>query len=115
MWRATDDIARRVAAIQGDTAGAVEAIAEISAIIGKINDYQPTIASAVEEQSATTDEMNRNVAEAATGAGEIAQNITGVASATQQTTDAVADAQAASEDLARMSAELQALVGRFRY
>ncbi|NJC68078.1 methyl-accepting chemotaxis protein, partial [Planosporangium flavigriseum] len=51
--RATEDISRRVQAIQADTAGAVEAIAEISAIIGRINDYQLTIASAVEEQSAT--------------------------------------------------------------
>jgi methyl-accepting chemotaxis protein len=113
--RATEDIARRVQAIQGDTAGAVEAIAEISTIIGKINDYQLTIASAVEEQSATTNEMNRNVSEAATGAGEIAQNITGVASATQQTTEAVAGAQTAAESLAQMSGELQTLVGRFRY
>jgi methyl-accepting chemotaxis protein len=112
--RATEDISRRVEAIQGDTAGAVEAIAEISSIIGRINDYQLTIASAVEEQSATTNEMNRNVAEAATGAGEIARNITGVASATDVTLGAVVDAQTASEGLAQMSGELHALVSRFR-
>jgi methyl-accepting chemotaxis protein len=103
-----------VQAIQGDTAGAVEAIAEISTIIGRINDYQLTIASAVEEQTATTNEMNRNVAEAATGAGEIAANITGVASATERTTYAVGDAVAASEGLAAMSAQLQEVVNRFR-
>jgi methyl-accepting chemotaxis protein len=113
--RATEDIARRVQAIQGDTAGAVDAIAEISAIIGKINDYQLTIASAVEEQSATTGEMNRNVAEAATGAGEIAQNITGVATSAQVTTETVAEAQQAATDLARMSGDLQTLVSRFQY
>jgi methyl-accepting chemotaxis protein len=113
--RATEDISRRVEAIQGDTAGAVEAIAEISAIIGRINDFQLTIASAVEEQSATTNEMNRNVAEAAAGAGEIASNITGVATSAQVTTESVTEAQAAATDLARMSGELQALVGRFRY
>jgi methyl-accepting chemotaxis protein len=112
--RATEDISRRVEAIQGDTAGAVEAIAEISAIIGRINDYQLTIASAVEEQSATTGEMNRNVAEAATGAGEIARNITGVATATGSTLGSVTDAQAASEGLAQMSGELQELVRRFQ-
>jgi methyl-accepting chemotaxis protein len=112
--RATEDIARRVQAIQGDTAGAVEAIAEISAIIGKINDYQLTIAGAVEEQSATTAEMNRNVAEAASGAGDIAANITGVADATRTTMAAVGDATTASEGLARMSGELQEVVGRFR-
>ena len=112
--RATEDISRRVEAIQGDTAGAVEAIAEISAIIGRINDYQLTIAGAVEEQSATTAEMNRNVSEAATGAGDIAANISGVAAATQTTTIAVGEARNASEALARMSEELQEVVGRFR-
>jgi methyl-accepting chemotaxis protein len=70
--RATEDISRRVDAIQADTAGAVDAIAEISAIIGRINDYQLTIASAVEQQSATTGEITRSVAEAATGSSEIA-------------------------------------------
>ena len=42
--RATEDIARRVEAIQADTAGAVAAIGEITAIIASINDYQLTIA-----------------------------------------------------------------------
>jgi methyl-accepting chemotaxis protein len=68
----------------------------------------------VEEQSATTAEMNRNVAEAASGAGDIAANITGVANATQTTRTAVGESQAASEGLARMSNELQDVVGRFR-
>jgi methyl-accepting chemotaxis protein len=113
--RATEDISRRVEAIQGDTAGAVEAIAEISAIIGRINDYQLTIASAVEEQSATTGEMNRNVAEAATGAGEIAANITGVATAAEVTTSGVAESQQAVGELARMSSALQVAVSRFTY
>jgi methyl-accepting chemotaxis protein len=113
--RATEDISRRVQAIQGDTAGAMDAIAEISAIIGKINDYQLTIASAVEEQTATTGEMNRNVTEATAGSSEIASNITGVATAAQVTTESVGEAQAAAADLARMGGELQALVGRFRH
>jgi methyl-accepting chemotaxis protein len=112
--RATEDIARRVQAIQGDTAGAVEAIAAISAIIGKINDYQLTIASAVEEQSATTGEMNRNVAEAAAGAGEIAANITGVAGAAEHTTAGVARSRESAAELTRLSADLEAAVSRFR-
>jgi methyl-accepting chemotaxis protein len=69
----------------------------------------------VEEQSATTGEMNRNVAEAATGAGEIAQNITGVASAAEETTNSVAQAEQGVAELARMSSELHAVVSRFRY
>ncbi len=70
--KATEDIARRVEAIQGDTTGAVSAIERISAVIGQINDFQLTIASAVEEQTATTNEMSRSVGEAAQGSGQIA-------------------------------------------
>ncbi|MCW2778063.1 MAG: methyl-accepting chemotaxis protein, partial [Frankiales bacterium] len=49
--KATENISRMIETIQGDTAGAVDAIAQISAVIGQINDYQTTIASAVEEQT----------------------------------------------------------------
>ncbi len=84
--RATEDIARRVEAIQSDTTGAVDAINRISAIIERINDFQTTISSAVEEQTATTAEMSRNVTEASTGAVQIAKNIAGVAQAARDTT-----------------------------
>ena len=70
--RATEDISRRVEAIQADTSGAVAAIEEITSVIARISDFQTTIASAVEEQTATTAEMSRSVTEAATGTGEIA-------------------------------------------
>jgi methyl-accepting chemotaxis protein len=112
--KATEDISRRIAAIQADTDGAVTAIGEISEVIGKINDYQTTIAAAVEEQTATTNEMSRNVAEAATGAAQIAENVVGVASAAETTTTGVGESQRAAADLARMSSELQTLVGQFR-
>ena len=59
--KATEDISRKIEAIQADTKGAVEAIAQIGKIINQINDIQNTIASAVEEQTATTGEISRNV------------------------------------------------------
>nr|WP_296067613.1 methyl-accepting chemotaxis protein [uncultured Actinoplanes sp.] len=113
--RATEDISRRVEAIQADTSGAVTAIEEISQVIGRISSFQTTIASAVEEQTATTAEMNRSVAEAATGTNEIAENITGVAEAARLTSEGVNQTQQATTDLARMSADLTALVSNFRY
>ncbi len=112
--KATEDISKRIEAIQADTSGAVEAIGQISSVIAQINDYQTTIASAVEEQTATTNEMSRSVAEAATGSTEIAANITGVAQAAASTTDGVGESQRAAVELARMSGELSELVGRFR-
>ncbi|MFZ5848805.1 MAG: methyl-accepting chemotaxis protein [Actinomycetota bacterium] len=113
--KATEDISRRIEAIQSDTSAAVEAIGEISAIIARINDTQNTIASAVEEQTATTNEMSRNVAEAATGSSDIAQNVTGVARTANDTTAAAASTSQAAEELARMAAEMQQLVARFQY
>ena len=113
--KATEDIAKRVEAIQADTEGAVRAIGEISSIIGQINDSQSTIAAAVEEQTATTTEMNRNVSAAAHSAQQIAENIGAVATATSSTTAAMNDAQAAIDEVARMATSLHSSVARFRY
>jgi methyl-accepting chemotaxis protein len=113
--KATEDISQKIEAIQADTKGAVEAISEIGGIINQINDISNTIASAVEEQTATTNEMGRNVAEAAKGSSEIAQNITGVAQAAQSTTAGALDTQKAAGELSRMAAELQKMVGQFQY
>jgi methyl-accepting chemotaxis protein len=113
--KATDDIIRRVDAIQADTASAVDAIGQIVGIVARISDFQTMIASAVEEQTATTNEMNRNVAQAAGSSREIAANIAGVADAAATTTAGVSQSRQAATELARMGSELHELVGRFRF
>ncbi|MEV6929722.1 methyl-accepting chemotaxis protein [Dactylosporangium sp. NPDC051485] len=113
--KATEDISRRVEAIQHDTGAAVTSIEQITRVIGRINDYQTTIASAVEEQSATTNEMNRGVSEAATGSEHIAENISGIATATQTAAAGIAEAKRASAELARMSGDLQGLIRDYHY
>jgi methyl-accepting chemotaxis protein len=113
--KATEDISRKIEAIQTDTKGAVEAIGQIGKIINQINDIQNTIASAVEEQTATTGEISRNVAEAAKGSNEIAQNITGVAQAARGTTEGASNTKDSADGLSRMALELQQLVGQFKY
>ncbi|GAA2326184.1 methyl-accepting chemotaxis protein [Dactylosporangium salmoneum] len=112
--RATGDISRRVEAIQADTGNAVAAIGEISRIIATINDYQHTIAAAVEEQNATTNEMTRSVGDAASGAGDIAGNIAAVAHATQATTATLGEADATVTQLSHLADQLQREVARFR-
>ncbi|MEU4425758.1 methyl-accepting chemotaxis protein [Actinoplanes sp. NPDC024001] len=112
--RATDDISGRVQAIQQDTEAAVAAIERIGEIIGEVNEHSSTIAAAVEEQTATTAEMGRSIAEAATGSGEIAAGITGVATASQDTARGVVESRQTAEQLAGMSHELRELVGQFR-
>ncbi|MCO5166319.1 MAG: methyl-accepting chemotaxis protein [Planctomycetes bacterium] len=110
--RATEEIGQKIDAIQADARGAVGAIGEISAIIGKIDGLQTAIAGAVEEQTATTAEIARNVSEAARGGREIAKNISGVATAAQATTGGAGDTQKAAADLATMAGELMKLVAR---
>ncbi|GAB79237.1 methyl-accepting chemotaxis protein [Austwickia chelonae] len=113
--KATEDISHRVEQIQIDTEAAVAAISEISSIIAQINDTQSTIASAVEEQTATTNEMSRNVSDAAAGAGQIAGYVDEVSQAAADTNGAVEDTSAAAQELASRSHELQSLIGRFQY
>ena len=111
--QATQDIADRVGAIQGDAGAAGEAIDEVTAVIGRIDEIQSTIASAVEEQTATTNEISRSVSEAATGAREIAANVGVVAGATEETSSAAAATLQAARSLATTAADLRALVGIF--
>jgi hypothetical protein len=112
--KATEGISHKIQAIQEDTRAAISAIAEVGTIINQISDISTTIASAVEEQTATTNEINRNATEAARGAGEIAQNVSGVAGAAESTSKGAADTMAASTHLAGMASQLQNLVGQFR-
>ena len=112
--KATEDISRKIEAIQDDTKGAVEAIDQIGKIINQINDLQNTIASAVEQQTATTSEISRNVAEAAQGSNDIAHNITGVAQAARSTTEGASKTKSSADDLSKIALDLQKLVSQFK-
>ena len=111
---ATEDISRRVEQIQLDTEAAVTAISEISQIIGHINDAQSTIASAVEQQTATTGEMGRSVRDAAETARAISSS---VEQAARVAGGSQSGAQSTAQSAARMrerSDSLQALAAAYR-
>ena len=112
--KATEDISRKIDVIQTDTKSAVSAIGEIGTVIQNINDISNIIASAVEEQTATTGEMNRNLNEAAAGTNDIAKNITAVAQATADTTRGALEAQGSAKTVNEMAISLQDMVSRFR-
>lgn len=105
--RATEEIGQKIEAIQTDTGAAVRAIAEVTHIITEVNDISNVIASAVEEQTATTAEIGRNVTEAAMGSGEIATSIAGVAHSAELTLTGAAQTQTAARSLSEMAAHLQ--------
>jgi methyl-accepting chemotaxis protein len=112
--KATEDISQKIAAIQADTKRAVDAIANIGAVINQVSDISGSIATAVEEQSATTNEMSRNVTEAAKGSTEITQNIAGVSQAAQGTSSSAHESMKAAQQLAQMSTQLRGLVEQFK-
>ncbi|WP_300680623.1 methyl-accepting chemotaxis protein [Nocardioides sp.] len=113
--RATDDIARRVEAIQHDSAGAATAITEIGTVINAIHETQGTIAAAVEEQTATTNEISRSVTEAAAGTSVIAEDAVGASTAAAVTQNGASGTAQAATSLAGLATELDLLVRRFRY
>ncbi len=111
---ATHKIANRISEMQEDTDQAIEAINAIAGVIAKINDLQTSIASAVEEQSATTQEIGRSVSIAADGSGQIAHRLEEVVSIARSNTDNASATKEAAQDLSRFSDSLIQLVGRFR-
>jgi methyl-accepting chemotaxis protein len=111
--RATDDIARQIAAVQKETGGAVNAIGGVAKTIGEIDEISSSIASAVEEQAAATREIARNVQEAAQGTGEVSSNIQGVSQAAGETGAAAAQVRASAETLKTEAHQLEGVVRDF--
>lgn len=73
--KATDDITQKISAIQTDTQGAVTALSGISQAIEKLNGLSAVVATAVEEQNATTNEISRVVSESRKGVENIASTV----------------------------------------
>lgn len=101
-------------AIQNDTARAIDAISHVTEIIRQTNESQNAIASAVEQQSATTSELSRNISEVAAGSGEIARSINLVADAAESTSRGTEGTLRASMQIEEMAGFLMSLVGETR-
>jgi methyl-accepting chemotaxis protein len=71
--KATENITSRIKAIQDDSMNAINAIQEIITISNQVSDITNTIAGAVEEQSVTVNEVNRNLLEASNGVSQVAE------------------------------------------
>lgn len=110
----TEDISRKIAAIQSDTTGAVTAIGTIASVINQVSEISGTIAAAVDEQSGTATEMKRNVEEAAAGAREISSSIAGVAQVADGTTFRTQESKRSAQELAEVAKLLGELMAQFK-
>ncbi|MEI9982912.1 MAG: methyl-accepting chemotaxis protein [Aliidongia sp.] len=111
--RATEDISAQVAAMQGTTSPAAEAIDRIDKTIGTMNEISTSIAAAMEEQGAATQEIARNVQEAARGTAEVSSNITGLNQVVEDTGAASVDVLTSADALGEQAGTLRARVGSF--
>jgi methyl-accepting chemotaxis protein len=104
--KATEDITKKIKAIQDDTKNAIDVIKEIIQNAVKINDVTTSIASAVEEQAVTTNEVNRNIGEATVGVGSIVEVITGIMQAVNDYANQANQVKNSSAVLKMLAAEL---------
>ncbi|WP_456599763.1 methyl-accepting chemotaxis protein [Blastococcus sp. SYSU DS0616] len=111
--KASEEIAQRVQGIQSETTDAVRSISRIAEVVRAINDHQTTIASAVEEQTATTRELSRSVATAAEGAGTVTTTLTTVSRDADDSATDVERARSAAQELDGLSKELNRLLAVF--
>ncbi|MDB3935642.1 methyl-accepting chemotaxis protein [Granulosicoccus sp.] len=111
---ATEEIALKIRAIQGDSDSAVQAIGEIGSIIETISDLQTTISQAVESQTEVTRHISKNASEAARGNIEITRTSERVSEGTVSTVAGVNQVQSAAEELSQMAEDLSHLVDKFR-
>ncbi len=111
--KATDEISQQISSVQAETGRAVEAILHVSKTIGSIDEISTAIASAVEEQSAATQEIARNIEEAARGTQQVSDTIAGVTASVQQTGQASGTVLGAARELAAESTKLRRIVQDF--
>jgi len=112
---ATGDIAAKVTAMQTDTAGAFEAITRISEVIGRIDQLQRSISTAVDAQTSATNQIVASIGAAVTSATGVSGSIGRVADTTTLTHEAATQTEAAAVELSQLSQELRMVSDKFRH
>jgi methyl-accepting chemotaxis protein len=111
--KATSEISQQISGIQAATQDSVGAIKEIGDTIGRMSEISSTIAAAVEEQGAATQEISRNIQHAARGTSQVSSNITDVQRGASETGSASAQVHSAAQSLSSESNRLKLEVGKF--
>ncbi len=125
---ATKEIKEKIVDIQVSTDDTVTQIQQISKVIHQVNEIVDTIAAAVEEQSATTNEIGNNVAQASQGiqevtenvaqassvSGEVARDITEVHQAADDMSGSISQVNMSANALSSLAEELDEMVGHFK-
>jgi methyl-accepting chemotaxis protein len=111
--KATEEVSLRIAAIQSNTRESAAGIAEIATVTNKVNEISQSIVEAVEQQTATTNEMSRHISDAAGTASTIAKEIAGLAEAARKTSAAASQTDSAIKELNNILGQLRSFVAMF--
>ncbi|MBA3011855.1 MAG: methyl-accepting chemotaxis protein [Proteobacteria bacterium] len=96
---ATKDIRTRIEGIQNSTLDTVTEIESVSKIINRVNEIVATIATAVEEQSATTKEISENMGQASSGLQEVSENVAQTTGVANEIAKDIGDVNTSSNEL----------------
>ena len=125
---ATKEIKRRIDGIKNSTEGTVEEIEQILKVINEVNEIVSTIASAVEEQSATTKDIAQNISQASSGITDVNQNVATsnqvtseidseiieVTQATGEISNSSSQVNLSAQELSNLASQLKEMVGKFK-
>jgi methyl-accepting chemotaxis protein len=111
--KATSEISAQISGIQTATHDSVLAIKEISGTIGRLSEIAAVIAAAIEEQGAATQEITRNVQQAAIGSTQVATSIADVNRGAGDTGSASSQVLASAQMLSNENKRLRAEVVKF--
>jgi methyl-accepting chemotaxis protein len=111
--KATGEISSQIAEIQTATRDSVVAIKEISGTIARVSEIAATIAAAIEEQGAATQEIARNVQQAALGTNNVAGNVAEVKRSATDAGSASSQVLSSAQLLAGESTRLKQEMERF--
>src|SRR6266403_2477561 len=111
--KATEEISSQIAEVQSATKRAVDNVGAITAVMGEIDRFTATIATAVNQQNTATAEITENIRQAAAGTEDVARGIAGTAAASENTNRSADLVLSSAHDLSRQTADLRSSVDRF--
>lgn len=124
----TLSIRTQISGIQQSTDSSVTEIQEITKVINDVNEIIATIATAVEEQTAATQEISNNIAQASQGISEVNENVAQSSAVTsdisreialvntssQEMNQSSSQVQESASELSQLAEQLNEMVGRFK-
>jgi methyl-accepting chemotaxis protein len=113
--QATGEITAKIHAIQEMTTSTAKAIEAIAEIITRIDEGQRMIATAVEEQSTTTDLLSRNVNAVSSAASEISGTVSHITSSSAFTAEGANTTRQSAGLVSSAADDIRSLISQFRY